>query len=61
MSVGGVWSVITVAYMDMVSEKIHVRKCYIVLFFVLQLILVTVFTLGCKILGLGSGARRADS
>lgn len=58
MSVGGVCEVITVAYMDMISEKIHVRKCYIVLFLALQLILVTVFTLGCKILGLDSGTRR---
>ena len=58
MSVGGVWSVITVAYM--ISEKIHVRKCYIVLVFVLQFILVTVFTLGCKVLGLGLGPRRSD-
>ena len=60
MSVGGVWSVITVAYMDMISEKIHVRKCYIVLVFVLQFILVTVFTLGCKVLGFGLGPRRYD-
>ncbi|KAK8797000.1 hypothetical protein WA538_000226 [Blastocystis sp. DL] len=41
----------SVPYMDMISEKIHVRKCYIVLVFVLQFILVTVFTLGCKVLG----------
>ena len=51
---------ITVAYMDTISEKIHVRKCYIVLVFVLQFVLVTVFTLGCKVLGLGLGARRPD-
>ena len=42
---------INVAYMNMISEKIHMRKCYLALIVVLNFVFVLVFSLGCKILG----------
>ena len=40
-----------VPYMNMISEKIHMRKCYLALIVVLNFVFVLVFSLGCKILG----------
>ena len=42
---------INVAYMNMISEKIHMRKCYLALIVVLNFVFVLVFSLGCMILG----------
>ena len=42
---------INVAYMNMISEKVHMRKCYLALIVVLNFVFVLVFSLGCKILG----------
>ena len=42
---------INLAYMNMISEKVHMRKCYLALIVVLNLVFVMVFSLGCKIVG----------
>lgn len=43
--------IIDVAYMNMIAEKVHMRKCYLALIVVLNFVFVMVFTLGCKLLG----------
>ena len=42
---------INLAYMNMISEKVHMRKCYLALIVVLNLVFVMVFSLCCKIVG----------